>query len=53
MGIAAMNTTRYFIVGGAGFIGSHFTDHLLGVAGTAGVTVSTTSHLDAVAWRIT
>jgi UDP-glucose 4-epimerase len=34
-----MNGTRYFIVGGAGFIGSHFTDHLLGVAETAGVTL--------------
>jgi UDP-glucose 4-epimerase len=34
-----MNRTTYFIVGGAGFIGSHFTDHLLGVAGTAGVTL--------------
>jgi len=29
---------RFFIVGGAGFIGSHFTDHLLGV-GAAAVTL--------------
>jgi UDP-glucose 4-epimerase len=34
-----MNEAKYFIVGGAGFIGSHFTDHLLGVAETAGVTL--------------
>jgi len=30
---------RFFIVGGAGFIGSHFTDHLLGAAAVAGVTL--------------
>ncbi len=30
---------RIFIVGGAGFIGSHFTDHLLARADTAGVTL--------------
>ncbi len=30
---------RFFIVGGAGFIGSHFCDHLLGPGGAAGVTV--------------
>jgi UDP-glucose 4-epimerase len=30
---------RFFIVGGAGFIGSHFCDHLLGPAGAAGVTI--------------
>jgi len=30
---------RFFIVGGAGFIGSHFTDHLLGEAAVAGVTL--------------
>jgi UDP-glucose 4-epimerase len=30
---------RFFIVGGAGFIGSHFTDHLLGEGGAAGVTL--------------
>jgi UDP-glucose 4-epimerase len=30
---------RFFIVGGAGFIGSHFTDRLLASADTAGVTL--------------
>ena len=30
---------RFFIVGGAGFIGSHFTDHLLGDPAVAGVTL--------------
>ena len=30
---------RYFLVGGAGFIGSHFTDHLLGDSETAVVTI--------------
>jgi UDP-glucose 4-epimerase len=30
---------RFFIVGGAGFIGSHFADHLLGPAGAQGVTL--------------
>jgi UDP-glucose 4-epimerase len=30
---------RFFIVGGAGFIGSHFTDRLLASAQTAGVTL--------------
>ncbi len=30
---------RFFIVGGAGFIGSHFTDHLLGEGGAAAVTL--------------
>jgi UDP-glucose 4-epimerase len=30
---------RFFIVGGAGFIGSHFTDALLGERGAAGVTL--------------
>jgi UDP-glucose 4-epimerase len=30
---------RFFIVGGAGFIGGHFCDHLLGPAGAAGVTI--------------
>ena len=34
-----MSGTKHFIVGGAGFIGSHFTDHLLGVPETAGVTL--------------
>ncbi|HEY3722271.1 MAG TPA: NAD-dependent epimerase/dehydratase family protein [Acidimicrobiia bacterium] len=32
-------TARFFIVGGAGFIGSHFAEHLLGRAGTGAVTV--------------
>lgn len=31
--------TRFFIVGGAGFIGSHFTDFLLGAGKAAAVTV--------------
>ncbi|HEY6488823.1 MAG TPA: NAD-dependent epimerase/dehydratase family protein [Terracidiphilus sp.] len=31
--------TRYFIVGGAGFIGSHFTDHLLADASVETVTL--------------
>ncbi len=31
--------TRYFIIGGAGFIGSHFTDHLLSDPSVAAVTV--------------
>ncbi len=31
--------SRYLIVGGAGFIGSHFTDHLLADAGVAAVTL--------------
>lgn len=30
---------RFFIVGGAGFIGSHFCDHLLGAGGAAAVTI--------------
>jgi UDP-glucose 4-epimerase len=30
---------RFFIVGGAGFIGSHFCDHLLGPGGAAAVTL--------------
>ena len=30
---------RFFIVGGAGFIGSHFTDQLLGEPAVAGVTL--------------
>lgn len=33
------NLKRYFIVGGAGFIGSHFTDRLLSDAAVAGVTL--------------
>jgi UDP-glucose 4-epimerase len=32
-------TERYFIVGGAGFIGSHFAEHLLGLPTTDAVTV--------------
>jgi UDP-glucose 4-epimerase len=35
----AINNQRFFIVGGAGFIGSHFCDHLLGPGGAAGVTI--------------
>jgi UDP-glucose 4-epimerase len=34
-----MKGQRFFIVGGAGFIGSHFTDHLLGEGSAAGVTL--------------
>ena len=34
-----MSLGRFFIVGGAGFIGSHFTDALLGPAGAAAVTI--------------
>jgi UDP-glucose 4-epimerase len=34
-----MSDKRYFIVGGGGFIGSHFTDRLLGHAATTGVTI--------------
>jgi UDP-glucose 4-epimerase len=30
---------KFFIVGGAGFIGSHFTDHLLGAGNAAAVTL--------------
>jgi UDP-glucose 4-epimerase len=30
---------RFFIAGGAGFLGSHFTDHLLGEGGAAAVTI--------------
>jgi UDP-glucose 4-epimerase len=37
MGVHAMK--RYFIVGGAGFIGSHFTDRLLGDRETEAVTL--------------
>jgi UDP-glucose 4-epimerase len=33
------NASRYFIVGGAGFIGSHFTDRLLSDASVAAVTL--------------
>ena len=34
-----ISAQRFFIVGGAGFIGSHFTDQLLGPGGAAGVTL--------------
>jgi UDP-glucose 4-epimerase len=34
-----MASSRYFIVGGAGFIGSHFVDRLLGQSSTEAVTV--------------
>jgi len=34
-----MSLGRFFIVGGAGFIGSHFTDVLLGVGGAEAVTI--------------
>jgi UDP-glucose 4-epimerase len=34
-----VSAQRFFIVGGAGFIGSHFTDHLLGPGGAKGVTL--------------
>jgi UDP-glucose 4-epimerase len=34
-----MSGTRWFIVGGAGFIGSHFTRRLLADPGTGGVTI--------------
>jgi len=34
-----LSAQRFFIVGGAGFIGSHFCDQLLGPAGAAGVTL--------------
>jgi UDP-glucose 4-epimerase len=36
---AQQGQQRFFIVGGAGFIGSHFTDHLLAASTTAGVTL--------------
>jgi UDP-glucose 4-epimerase len=34
-----ISAQRFFIVGGAGFIGGHFCDYLLGPAGAAGVTI--------------
>ena len=34
-----MNSTRYFVVGGAGFIGSHFADQLLADSSVAAVTL--------------
>ena len=36
---AVTAASRFLIVGGAGFIGSHFTDRLLASARTAGVTL--------------
>jgi UDP-glucose 4-epimerase len=41
VGVAALTTgERFFLVGGAGFIGSHFVDRLLGgEPGAAAVTV--------------
>ncbi len=39
MGVGALSGERFFIVGGAGFVGSHFTDRLLGDASTAAVTL--------------
>jgi UDP-glucose 4-epimerase len=37
--IDAVSGSRFFVVGGAGFIGAHFTDYLLGPGGAAAVTV--------------
>jgi UDP-glucose 4-epimerase len=37
--VRATANQKFFIVGGAGFIGSHFTDHLLGAGGAAAVTL--------------
>lgn len=37
--IDAVTGSRFFVVGGAGFIGAHFTDYLLGPGGAAAVTV--------------
>jgi UDP-glucose 4-epimerase len=34
-----LSNQKFFIVGGAGFIGSHFCDHLLGPGGAAAVTI--------------
>jgi nucleoside-diphosphate-sugar epimerase len=34
-----MNSERYFLVGGAGFIGGHFTDRLLGDTSVKAVTL--------------
>src|SRR5512134_1320929 len=34
-----MQGSRFFVVGGAGFIGAHFVDWLLGEGGAAAVTV--------------
>lgn len=37
--IDTVTDSRFFVVGGAGFIGAHFTDYLLGPGGAAAVTV--------------
>jgi UDP-glucose 4-epimerase len=39
MGVDAVRATRFLLVGGAGFIGSHFTDRLLANPATAAVTL--------------
>lgn len=39
MGIGPLSEGRWFLVGGAGFIGSHFTDRLLAEAGVSRVTL--------------
>ncbi|MGI8685945.1 MAG: NAD-dependent epimerase/dehydratase family protein [Acidimicrobiales bacterium] len=39
MGVGPLTATRYFLVGGAGFIGSHFTDRLLERDAVAAVTL--------------
>ena len=39
MGVGAVSSRRYFIAGGAGFIGSHFTDRLLAERETKAVTL--------------
>jgi UDP-glucose 4-epimerase len=39
MGVCEMTSRRYFLAGGAGFIGSHFTDRLLGDPATEAVTL--------------
>ncbi len=39
MGVGPLNASRYFLVGGAGFIGSHFTDRLLASDGVDRVTL--------------
>jgi UDP-glucose 4-epimerase len=39
MGVGEMNSRRYFLAGGAGFIGSHFTDRLLADPATEAVTL--------------
>jgi UDP-glucose 4-epimerase len=39
MGVASLSAGRWFLVGGAGFIGSHFVDRLLADSETGAVTV--------------